>query len=99
MTLDLKELYRPCGARSRQSAIASIVRSAASSVRGSYGVFRQVDSKSPHSIMGGINWIPHWFDPAGKADANAIGVAFADFFVNGLLVNSNRRLNSPLRNQ
>jgi hypothetical protein len=49
--------------------------------------------------MGGINWIPHWFDPSGKADARAIGVAFAEFFVAGLLRTQadSANINTPAR--
>ena len=96
VTLDLKELSPPLrrkitAKRDRfDRAVRRIIREGIDK-----GVFREVDSKfTTFAIMGGINWIPHWFDPAGKADANAIGVAFADFLVTGLLVNSNKRLNS-----
>jgi Tetracyclin repressor-like, C-terminal domain len=87
VTLDVKELSPPLrrkitAKRDRfDRAVRRIIREGIDK-----GVFRQVDSKfTTFAIMGGVNWIPHWFDPSGKADAHAIGVAFADFFVAGLL--------------
>jgi TetR/AcrR family transcriptional regulator len=87
VTLDLKELSAPLrrkitAKRDRfDRAVRRIIRQGIDE-----GVFRSVDVKfTTFAIMGGINWIPHWFDPSGKADARAIGVAFADFFVAGLL--------------
>jgi AcrR family transcriptional regulator len=87
VTLDVKELSPPLrrkitAKRDRfDRAVRRIIREGIDN-----GVFRHVDSKfTTFAIMGGVNWIPHWFDPSGKADAHAIGVAFADFFVSGLL--------------
>ncbi len=37
------------------------------------------------AIMGAVNWIPKWFDPAGPATSEHIGNAFADYLVGGLL--------------
>jgi TetR/AcrR family transcriptional regulator len=87
VTLDVKELSPPLrrkitAKRDRfDRAVRRIIRQGVDE-----GVFRSIDVKfTTFAIMGGINWIPHWFDPSGKADARAIGVAFADFFVAGLL--------------
>ena len=87
VTLDVKELSAPLrrkitAKRDRfDRAVRRIIRQGVDE-----GVFRSIDVKfTTFAIMGGINWIPHWFDPSGKADARAIGVAFADFFVAGLL--------------
>jgi TetR/AcrR family transcriptional regulator len=87
VTLDLKELSPPLrrkitSKRDRfDRAVRRIIRQGIDE-----GVFRSIDAKfTTFAIMGGINWIPHWFDPSGKSDARAIGVAFADFFVAGLL--------------
>jgi len=87
VTLDVKELSPPLrrkitAKRDRfDRAVRRIIRQGVDE-----GVFRSLDVKfTTFAIMGGINWIPHWFDPKGKADARAIAVAFADFFVHGLL--------------
>jgi hypothetical protein len=92
VTLDLKELSPPLrrkiiAKRDRfDRAVRRIIREGTDA-----GVFRRVDPKvTTFAIMGGVNWIPHWFDPSGKADPQAIGVAFADFFVAGLLANGAR---------
>ena len=37
------------------------------------------------AMMGAINWIPKWFDPAGPQTSDTIGDAFTDYFVGGLL--------------
>ena len=96
VTLDLKELSPPLrrkitAKRDRfERAVRRIIREGIDE-----GVFRRLDAKfATFAIMGGINWIPHWFNPDGKADARSIGVAFADFFVAGLLVCSNERSKS-----
>ena len=87
VTLDVKELSAPLrrkitAKRDRfDRAVRRIIRQGVDE-----GVFRSIDVKfTTFAMMGAINWIPHWFDPSGKADARAIGVAFADFFVAGLL--------------
>ena len=36
------------------------------------------------AIMGAVNWITKWFDPAGPATSDQIGDAFADYLVGGL---------------
>ena len=49
------------------------------------GVFRAGNPKMiSFAIMGAINWIPKWFDPAGPATSDQIGDAFADYLVGGL---------------
>jgi AcrR family transcriptional regulator len=88
VTLDLKELSPPLrqkitAKRDRfDRAVRRIIREGIDK-----GVFRKLDPKfTTFAMMGGINWIPHWFNPYGKSDAAAIGVAFAEFFVAGLLI-------------
>ena len=88
VTLDLKELSPPLrqkimAKRDRfDRAVRRIIREGIEK-----GVFTKLDPKfTTFAMMGGINWIPHWFNPYGKADAAAIGVAFAEFFVAGLLL-------------
>jgi len=50
------------------------------------GVFSCGDPKMiEFAIMGAVNWIPKWFDPAGPATSEQIGTAFADYLVGGLL--------------
>jgi AcrR family transcriptional regulator len=50
------------------------------------GSFRAGDPKLiEFAMMGAINWIPKWFDPAGPATSDQIGDAFADYLVGGLL--------------
>jgi AcrR family transcriptional regulator len=50
------------------------------------GVFRPGDPKMiSFAILGAVNWIPKWFDPAGPATSEQIGEAFADYLVGGLL--------------
>lgn len=52
------------------------------------GVFLPGDPKMiSFAIMGAVNWIPKWFDPAGPATSEQIGEAFADYLVGGLLRN------------
>ena len=36
------------------------------------------------AILGALNWIPRWFDPAGPAASKEIGRVFADYLVGGL---------------
>ena len=36
------------------------------------------------AVMGAVNWITKWYDPAGPMTSNAIGQAFADYLVGGL---------------
>jgi AcrR family transcriptional regulator len=96
VTLDLKELSPPLrrkiiAKRDRfDRAVRRIIREGIDQ-----GIFRAIDPKvTTFAIMGGINWIPHWFNQSGKANAREIGVAFADFFVAGLLSSSNSRSDS-----
>jgi TetR/AcrR family transcriptional regulator len=50
------------------------------------GLFRPGDPKMiGFAIMGAVNWIPKWFDPAGAMSSEAIGQRFADYLVGGLL--------------
>ena len=35
-------------------------------------------------IFGAINWIPRWYDPAGRATSHEIAQVFADYLVAGL---------------
>ncbi|MEZ5292602.1 MAG: TetR/AcrR family transcriptional regulator [Vicinamibacterales bacterium] len=49
------------------------------------GRFAQGDPKMvAFAIMGAVNWITKWYDPAGPMTSDAIGRAFADFLVGGL---------------
>jgi AcrR family transcriptional regulator len=36
------------------------------------------------AILGAINWIARWFDPAGASSSEQIGQAFADYMIAGL---------------
>jgi AcrR family transcriptional regulator len=49
------------------------------------GVFAQRDPKLAAFVMfGAINWIPRWYDPAGRSTSHEIAQAFADYLVAGL---------------
>ena len=49
------------------------------------GVFVRRDPKLvAFVILGSINWIPRWYDPAGHATSYEIANAFADYLVDGL---------------
>jgi len=49
------------------------------------GFFEPGDPKMiEFAIMGAVNWIPKWFDPAGSFTADQIGEAFANYLVGGL---------------
>ena len=49
------------------------------------GVFTPGDPKMiEFAMMGAINWIAKWFDPAGPQTSTTIGDAFADYLVGGL---------------
>jgi AcrR family transcriptional regulator len=53
------------------------------------GLFRPGDPKMiAFAIMGAVNWISKWFDPAGPATSEQIGQAFADYLVGGLIAPS-----------
>ena len=46
------------------------------------GLFAKGDPKMMEfAIMGAVNWISKWFDPAGPMTSNQIGEAFADYLV------------------
>jgi AcrR family transcriptional regulator len=50
------------------------------------GQFRPGDPKMiEFAMMGAVNWISKWFDPAGPQTSTTIGDAFADYLVGGLL--------------
>ena len=50
------------------------------------GQFRPGDPKMiEFAMMGAVNWISKWFDPAGERTSDQIGDAFADYLVGGLL--------------
>ena len=50
------------------------------------GLFAARDPKLAAFVMfGAINWIPRWYDPAGRATSHEIAQAFADYLVAGLL--------------
>ena len=50
------------------------------------GVFKPGDPKMiEFAMMGAVNWIAKWFDPAGPMTSDHIGDAFADYLVGGLL--------------
>ena len=49
------------------------------------GLFRSGDPKMiGFAIMGAINWIPKWFDPAGPMSSEEIGQRFAEYLVGQL---------------
>lgn len=49
------------------------------------GRFRPGDPKMiEFAMMGAVNWILKWFDPAGEMTSDRIGDAFADYLVGGL---------------
>lgn len=49
------------------------------------GRFAPADPKmAAFAMMGAVNWIPKWFDPAGPMTSDEIGRAFADYLVGGL---------------
>ena len=50
------------------------------------GLFRPGDPKMiGFAMMGAVNWITKWFDPAGPMTSEQIGQRFADYLVGGLL--------------
>jgi AcrR family transcriptional regulator len=52
------------------------------------GVFTPGDPKMiEFAIVGAVNWIAKWFDPAGPMTSDQIGAAFADYLVGGLTLN------------
>jgi TetR/AcrR family transcriptional regulator len=49
------------------------------------GLFARRDPKlTSFVILGAINWIPRWYDPAGQATSYEIANLFADYLVAGL---------------
>jgi TetR/AcrR family transcriptional regulator len=49
------------------------------------GLFRAGDPKMiGFAIMGAVNWITKWFDPAGPMSSDQIGQRFADYLIGGL---------------
>lgn len=53
------------------------------------GLFRAGDPKMiAFAMMGAVNWITKWFDPAGPMSSEEIGQRFADYLVGGLLKSS-----------
>lgn len=49
------------------------------------GIFVPGDPKMvAFAVMGAVNWITKWFDPAGPMSSEQIGTAFADYLVGGL---------------
>ncbi len=49
------------------------------------GLFAPGDPKMvAFALMGAVNWITRWFDPAGPMNSEQIGRAFADYLVGGL---------------
>ena len=49
------------------------------------GLFAHRDPKLvAFVIFGAINWIPRWYDPAGRATSHEIAQLFADYLVAGL---------------
>ena len=56
------------------------------------GLFRATDPKmAGFAIMGAVNWITKWFDPAGPMTSEEIGQRFADYLVGGLLKENEER--------
>lgn len=62
------------------------------------GLFVPGDPKMiEFAVMGAVNWITKWFDPAGPMTSDQIGQAFADYLVGGLLVGGrSEALNSQI---
>lgn len=50
------------------------------------GLFTPGDPKMiSFAMVGAVNWITKWFDPAGPMTSDQIGDAFADYLVGGLI--------------
>jgi AcrR family transcriptional regulator len=50
------------------------------------GLFTPGDPKMiSFAILGAVNWITKWFDPAGSLTSDQIGDAFANYLVGGLV--------------
>jgi AcrR family transcriptional regulator len=49
------------------------------------GLFGQADAKLlSFAILGAVNWIPRWYNPAGPATSQDIADRFADYLIAGL---------------
>jgi AcrR family transcriptional regulator len=49
------------------------------------GAFGRADPKLlSFAILGAVNWIPRWFNPAGPAPSDEIADVFADYLIGGL---------------
>jgi AcrR family transcriptional regulator len=49
------------------------------------GAFARGDQKLlGFALLGAVNWIPRWFNPAGAASSHQIADLFTDFFIGGL---------------
>jgi TetR/AcrR family transcriptional regulator, cholesterol catabolism regulator len=49
------------------------------------GIFQPRDAKlTGFAILGAVNWIPRWFDPAGPSSSDHIATIFADYLIAGL---------------
>jgi AcrR family transcriptional regulator len=49
------------------------------------GLFRHADPKLvSFAMLGAVNWIPRWFNPAGSATSQEIADQFADYLIAGL---------------
>jgi AcrR family transcriptional regulator len=47
--------------------------------------FRDADPKLvSFAILGAVNWIPRWFNPAGPKSSDEIAASFADYLIGGL---------------
>jgi AcrR family transcriptional regulator len=86
MTLDFQELSAPLLRRviaKRDRFDRGVRRLLQEGMDG--GVFAPGDPKLlTFAILGAVNWIPRWFDPAGPASSDQIGRAFAEYLVSGL---------------
>ena len=62
------------------------------------GLFRAGDPKMiGFAMMGAVNWITKWFDPAGPMSSEQIGLRFADYLVGGLLKREEQRTKNEER--
>ncbi len=49
------------------------------------GLFAASDAKLlSFAILGAVNWIPRWFNPAGPSTSQQIADRFADYLIAGL---------------
>jgi TetR/AcrR family transcriptional regulator len=62
------------------------------------GVFAHGDPKLlSFAVLGAVNWIPRWFDPAGRAHSDEIARVFAAYLVDGLRPRGPRGTRAPKR--